>query len=56
MVMVDEIKDELSRNRDVVWYSVHCSNYGMLHSRSTVVRTEKGPWFPSGSLDAEEEI
>ena len=54
--MVDETKDELSRNGDVVWHPVHCSNYGMLHSYSTVVRTEKGAWFPSGSLGDEEEI
>ncbi len=53
VVLTDEIKDELSRNPDITWYSVHCSNYGMLHSYSTVIRTEKTTWFPS---DEGEEI
>jgi GTP cyclohydrolase I len=54
VVLTDEIKDELSRNRDVVWYSVRCSNYGMLHSYSTVIKTEKGMWFPSTAYEEEE--
>ena len=46
VVMVDEIKEELSRDPELVWYSVRCSNYGMLHTYSTVIRTERNMWFP----------
>ena len=46
MVMADEIKEELARNHNIEWYSVRCSNYGMLHSYSTVIRTEKSIWVP----------
>ena len=46
VVMVDEIKEELSRDPELVWYSVRCSNYGMLHTYSTVIRTERNLWFP----------
>jgi len=46
VVMTDEIRAELSRNRNIVWYSVNCSNFGMLHSYSTVVGTEKSMWVP----------
>lgn len=46
VVMVDEIKTELSKNNKIGWYSIKCSNYGMLHSYSTVIRTEKGMWVP----------
>jgi len=35
----DEIKGELARNR-------RCSNFGMLHSYSTVIGTEKSRWVP----------
>ena len=47
VVVTDEIKDELAHNRDIEWYSVHCSNLGMLHSYSTVIGTEKSTWVPS---------
>jgi GTP cyclohydrolase I len=46
VVTVDEIKEELSKDPDLVWYSVRCSNYGMLHTYSTVIKTEKNMWFP----------
>ena len=47
VVMIDEIKNELARNHDVSWYSVSCSNFGMLHSYSTMISTEKSYWIPS---------
>jgi len=47
VVMLDEIKDELARNHDINWYSVRCSNFGMLHSYSTLISTEKSYWIPS---------
>lgn len=46
VVMTDEIKDALAHNRAVDWYSVRCSNFGMLHSYSTVIGTEKSRWIP----------
>jgi len=54
VVVTDEIKDELSRNRDIVWYSVRCFNYGMLHSYSTVIGTEKSAWIPFSGYEEEE--
>ena len=46
VVVLDEIKDELSRNKSIEWYSVKASNYGMLHSYNTVIGTEKSMWVP----------
>ena len=47
VVMTDGIKGELARNQEIDWYSVRCSNFGMLHSYSTVIGTEKSMWVPS---------
>ncbi len=44
VVMTDEIKEALARNRAVRWYSVRCANFGMLHSYSTIIGTEKSMW------------
>jgi GTP cyclohydrolase I len=49
VVMTDEIKDELMHNNKIDWYSIQCSNFGMLHSYSTVISTEKSMWIPSVS-------
>ena len=54
VVVTDAIKDELARDRNVEWYSVRCSNYGMLHSYSTIVRTEKSIWVPFSGYEEEE--
>lgn len=43
--MLDEIKEELSRMESLEWFAVHCLNYGMLHSYSTVIANEKAIWF-----------
>ncbi|MGB9598116.1 MAG: GTP cyclohydrolase, FolE2/MptA family [Candidatus Poribacteria bacterium] len=51
VMVIDEIKEELARNTDIVWYSVKCSNYGMLHSYSTIISTEKGLWVPFSSYE-----
>ncbi len=51
--MTDEIKDALARNKDIDWYSVRVSNFGMLHSYSTVISTEKSSWVPFSSYDDE---
>jgi GTP cyclohydrolase I len=44
--MVDAIKKELAFNRDISWYSVKSSNYGILQSYSTIIGIEKGAWIP----------
>jgi len=54
VVVTDEIKNELSKNSDVDWYSVRSSNYGMLHSYSTIIGTEKAMWVPSSGFGDEE--
>jgi GTP cyclohydrolase I len=46
VAIVDEIKNELSANKKIDWYGVRSSNYGMLHSYSTVIGTEKSMWVP----------
>ena len=51
VVMTDEIKNELAHNRDIAWYSVKCSNFGMLHSYSTIISTEKSSWIPFSSFE-----
>lgn len=54
VVVVDEIKGELMRNKDLDYYSINCANFGMLHSYATVLRTEKSMWVPfSGYEDSE---
>jgi GTP cyclohydrolase I len=44
--MTDKIKNELARNYDIDLFSIRCANYGMLHSYSTVIGTEKSLWVP----------
>lgn len=44
--MVDAIKNELAKRKDIKWYSVNCYNYGMLHSYNTVITIEKSLWVP----------
>jgi GTP cyclohydrolase IB len=51
VVMIDEIKDELAHMRNIDSYKIECLNFGMLHSYSTSVGTEKSMWIPSSSYD-----
>ncbi len=51
VIVTDEIKDELAKNQSINWYSVRCSNYGMLHSYSTIIGTEKSMWVPFSSYE-----
>ena len=46
VVVVDEIKNELAHMNSVDWYAVSCSNFGMLHSYTTSIGTEKSMWIP----------
>jgi GTP cyclohydrolase I len=54
VVMTDDIKGELARNRAIDWYSVRCSNFGMLHSYSTVIGAEKSRWLPFSGYAGED--
>jgi len=51
VVTVDEIKEQLSRNRELEGFSVKCANYGMLHSYSTAIGTEKSMWVPETDVE-----
>ncbi|MFA4988356.1 MAG: GTP cyclohydrolase, FolE2/MptA family [Candidatus Omnitrophota bacterium] len=51
VVMVDEIKDELAHMRSIDSYKVDCFNFGMLHSYSTSISTEKSMWIPFSSYE-----
>jgi len=53
VITVDEIKQRLARDKGVDWYSVRCANFGMLHSYSTVIGTEKSSWIPFSGYDSE---
>lgn len=53
VIMVDEIKEELAHNSHIAWYSVRCANFGMLHSYSTYIATEKSSWVPFSSYAEE---
>lgn len=52
VVVVDAIKQELARRRDIEWYAVRSANYGMLHSYSTMVGLEKSPWIPFSGYES----
>ncbi len=54
VMVVGEIKDELAHNEKVEWYAVSSVNYGMLHSYSTVISTEKSMWVPFSSYESDE--
>ena len=53
VVMLDQIKTDLARKRDIDWYSVTCSNYGMLHPYNTFIGTEKSRWVPLSGYEEE---
>jgi GTP cyclohydrolase I len=52
VVVVDKIKEELAYNKNIEWYAVSSANYGMLHSYSTMIGTEKNLWVPFSGYDA----
>ncbi|MBN2456846.1 MAG: GTP cyclohydrolase I FolE2 [Sedimentisphaerales bacterium] len=54
VVVVDEIRAELARDGDIDHYSISCFNFGMLHSYSTVIGTEKSMWVPFSGYETEE--
>jgi GTP cyclohydrolase IB len=54
VIVVDEIREEMARKRDISSYSIRCANFGMLHSYSTVIGTKKSMWVPFSSYDEDE--
>ena len=53
VMVLDEIKSDLAHNSSVDWYSVNCNNYGMLHTYSTAIGTEKSSWVPFSGVEDE---
>ncbi len=53
VAMADGIRAELARRKSIHWYSVRVANFGMLHSYSTVIQTEKSMWVPFSGGDEE---
>ena len=53
VVILDEIREELARNKHIEWYSLRCSNLGMLHPYTTVISTEKSRWVPFSGYEDE---
>ncbi len=51
VVLADEIKNELSKIESIEWCAVKCSNFGMLHSYSTIVSTDKNIWLPEDAYN-----
>jgi hypothetical protein len=54
VMLIDSVKNELARNKNIDWYSVRCANFGMLHSYSTIIGTEKSRWVPFSVFDDDE--
>ncbi len=53
VVVIDAIKSELARDSEITWYTVRSSNFGMLHSYSTIIQTEKSAWVPFSGYEDE---
>jgi GTP cyclohydrolase I len=51
---VGEVKDELAHNENIAWYAITAASYGMLHSYSTVIGTEKNMWVPFSGYEPDE--
>ena len=46
VVVTDDVKNELAKDRTISSYTVRCSNFGMLRPYSTFLATEKNKWVP----------
>lgn len=51
VVLLDELKDELASDKSLDFYSINCANFGLLHSYSTVIGTEKSMWLPFSGFE-----
>ncbi len=54
VVLVDEIKEDLALDKKIDFYTVRCGNFGLLHSFSTLIATEKNYWSPWNVMDDSE--
>jgi len=50
VTVANSVKSELAADPKVNWYSVRAANFGMLHSYSTVIGTEKSSWVPASGF------
>ena len=44
--VTDDIEKTLAERKDISWFSIRCANFGMLHSYTTVLGSEKSMWSP----------
>ena len=44
--VTDDIEKALAERKDIAWFSIRCANFGMLHSYSTLLGSEKSLWGP----------
>jgi len=41
----------LAADKTIDFYSIICANFGLLHSYSTVIGTEKSMWLPFSGFE-----
>lgn len=44
--VIDDIEKALCDRKDIAWFSIRCANFGMLHSYTTLLGSEKSVWSP----------
>ena len=44
--VIDDIEKALCDRKDIAWFSIRCANFGMLHSYTTLLGSEKSVWGP----------
>ncbi len=44
--VTDDIEKALVERKDIAWFSIRCANFGMLHSYTTLLGSEKSLWGP----------
>jgi GTP cyclohydrolase I len=50
--VTDDIEKALCERKDIAWFSIRCANYGMLHSYTTLLGSEKSVWGPPEDWEA----
>ncbi len=50
--MLDDVRQELVARKDIAWFSLRCTNFGMLHSYATLIGSEKSMWGSSEDWEA----
>ena len=49
ILVVDD--EQIARDKNISWYSICSSNYGMLHNYSTSINLEKSYWVPGSYFE-----